>query len=276
MRRADICVPATPETGVKMKSRNIKMSKVETGGMGDDPWRDTGGEGRSRRSALKVGGVPLVVMVALALWIVVAGCAGCAQNSEQPVQQSSGQTTQTPTRNAQGADTQGTYIRFDITQAPGGQTTVDYPTTQPGEEGLVVEGMHSDAVATTIGRGRMGYQQINNFSVTTGGTTASQTGSATGSGSATQTPSATPTQTPTQETNARVGVTAQAAAGQTVSQQGTGSAGEGTATGTQTSTQTAEARLQRVEATASRLEQLLPALERLLTTTQPAEQMKPE
>lgn len=246
------------------------------GGGEIDRWENEGGR---RTDGLRPAGMGrwwrmldgvTAVLVALALWLVIAGLAsGCAQNSEQPVRQSTGQATVTPTQNRQDADTQGTYIRFDIAQAPGGKATVNYPATQPSDEGMAVDNLHSDAVATSVGRGRMGYLQINNFSVTTGGTAPSLTGSATGSGSATQSPNATASQTPTQDVKPRVGVTANAAVQGTgiANQQGSGTAGEGATTSDQSNAN--DQRIAKIDERLGKLESLGATLEKFLAAQKP-------
>lgn len=247
-----------------------------------DRWEDDGG----RASRLKALAVLTIVGIALAIrdfwqdrrrekWIgTVAGLiivvlaslmvAGCGADSDQRTRQTSEQATITPTANTQATDTQGTNLRFTWTNSSPGVPMLDggpaFASSQPSEfdDPAMVEDYNATIASAGHKRSRMGYQQTNIFTITTGGTAPTVTGSATGTGSGAQNPAQDGKQDQTQTT--RAGVTANLAntPGGVANQSGASAAGEGNAQNTQDNQ--VDQRIAKLEAAAAQNAQAIGAV----------------
>ena len=225
--------------------------------------------------------------------IVMIACVmllgGCEQKTAAPVAQGSDQKTVTPTTNEQGQAAQGSYVTVNqynnqynfsprgldpceegqplvgVTGEDGSAVIPETASTGAGGEAKGVTARVAVAGNTVSGGG---------VQITTGNQTPGQTGTATGTTSGTsQAPTATATAYPTQHIQPEASISLPvgvAMPGGSVDQQATAT-GRGTSTG-QTQTNTTDQRLAKLEATASKMEQILPLLQSMLglPTTQPA------
>ncbi len=221
--------------------------------------------------------------IAIGLGIVafVGLYTGCAQNTEVPVVQETGQDLLSPTSTDQDAATQGSQVNVWVINAPArGSLPVTVPVDLGAEDGIsnLVEQVKTAEGADIQGTDAGYAQSAITINVTTGGTTPSQAGTTTATASASQTPSAYPTVSPVQEvrpeTSASVPIGI-ALPGGMVDQQSVAT-GRGQTAGTEKTSEN-ELRWIKLEAMADRLEQLLPLLERLFEVpAEPEDAAEPE
>jgi hypothetical protein len=153
----------------------------------------------------RVRGFVLGLCILLALTLPFSGC---AQDTKTPVKQASEQQTITPTKTQQEQATQGTYLTLKWCQSPADGATMggsDQPSlviTGNGEvqsndkSNDLLESVNTTGTANNnagLGKTKMGFVQINNLTITTGGTAPTATGTTSGTGSATQNPAQTTT-----------------------------------------------------------------------------------
>jgi len=230
---------------------------------------------KDRRREKWVGTIAGLVIVVLGSLMLV----GCVADADQKTQQASNQRTETPTTNAQATDTQGFSARFTWHNSDPSEAMLDggpaFATTQPGDDDGMVDDYKADIASAGHRRSKMGYQQTNIFTITTGGTAPIVTGSATGTGTGSQTSSQDGKQDQKQDNKA--GVTANLAntPGGVANQSGA-AAGAGNASNTQDNQ--VDQRIARLEAAAEQQSQYLVAIMQALNaakippvTTMPVE-----
>ncbi len=142
------------------------------------------------------------IIVALIAALFPCLLMGCAQNTEAPIDQFTGQETLTPTTTDQEAATQGSQVYVWVVNAPGRGGLPDTSDLLLGPEDGVKSRIQNltNQDGTALAGTDAGYAQAGiNITITTGGTTPSLTGTTTATASAAQTPSAYPTLTPTQD-----------------------------------------------------------------------------
>ncbi len=193
---------------------------------------------------------------------------GCAQGTAVPIVQDTGQETITPTTTDQDAATQGSQVNVWVINAPGrGGLSDPAPISLGGDSGIsMLVDKVANADGATIEGTDAGYAQSGiNITINTGSTTPGQSGTTTATASVAQTPSAYPTVSPIQdikpETSASVPIGV-ALPGGMVDQQAIATGKGQTADTSKTSEN--DQRWAKIEATADKLEHLLPLLEQLL------------